>query len=531
MMRTVYLKSWKRAETARARASRRARRSNCRHGAASPLFAVEGKTCMKIHLMTMRNMTGYSLWFSASKTLKTKRVLQLKYGGQSIRVTLKPQLTSPVQQKGAVPVGRGTKHTSSVGMEDEDEKTVLPSLWISPRIRESLRLPEEGEFFLRQSADEWSLGPCVGFYSNLESTSERPFGEQTNMFIDLSRLGAQKGVDVVILTPGYLRTRRGWRFDYRTERFVQMAIPHPDIIIRRSGTFLPGLLAQVVEDLNSFKSEGKLHTLPRICGNKWALYQTLKTDPQLSGRFPETVLAKNAQEVYRLIQQKGDVYVKPVSGAQGIQVYHLFIEGGKVVAAWERRLQKLNTKTRLRDNFQTDVVSKSFASFAEFSRFWRQTRLHRCLVQDTVVLPRTLKNEPFDFRWLVQNCGEYTVLARVARIGQSGAVTTNIHTGARAMAAETALKAAVWLEPQNVIRQLDEVALRVAERLEAKYGPFAEVGVDMAVRPDGRVFVFEANPTPGRRMLRSLNGDVRKLSLVCLLEYAMRATGFELESR
>lgn len=383
---------------------------------------------------------------------------------------------------------------------------------------------------MKQAITERGWGPCLGVYSSLDSQGDRPFGEQTNLFRDLVHLGAQKGVDVVILTPGYVRTQQGWRYDQELKRWVLKPIRQPDVIIRRSGTFSPQSLPQVVQDLNSFKSEGKLHTLPRVCGNKWSLYQVMKSDPELARRFPQTVLARSAREVYRLVQQKGDVYIKPVAGAQGVQVYHLFLQGNKVVASWEKKVRSPFDEEKLRGNFETYVVSESFARLDAFERFWQQTRLRQCLVQDTVVLPRTADNEPFDLRWLVQNCQDYTVVARVARIGRHGSVTTNIHTGAKAMAAENVLATAGGLDSESVLQELDQVALRVARHLETKYGRFAEVGIDMAVQSDGRVFVFEANPTPGRRMLRSLGGDVRKLSLMCLVEYAMRATGLELES-
>ncbi len=77
----------------------------------------------------------------------------------------------------------------------------------------------------------------------------------------------------------------------------------------------------------------------------------------------------------------------------------------------------------------------------------------------------------------------------------------------------------------EVIAAVDRVALAVAKRLQRLYGPFAEVGIDLALRKSGEVVVFEVNPTPGRRMLRSLPGNIREMSLHCLVEYAIRANG------
>lgn len=374
-------------------------------------------------------------------------------------------------------------------------------------------------------------GPCLGVYSHIESSDDRPFGEQTKLFVDLSRLGAQKGVDVVVLTPGFQRERQGWRYSKQAGNWIRGSVPNPDVIIRRSGTFPVQFLPHVIQDLSAFKSAGKLHTLPRICGNKWSLYQVLRQDPYLSERIPDTVVANSAQSVAKIVRLKRDVYVKPLAGAQGVNIFHLLLHSGRLVVTWERKNSLGFQRKDNRKGFKTDVLSQEFKTTADFTRFWQATKLQRCLVQDTVKLPRTELNEPFDFRWLVQDCGGMSVVARVARVGQVNAVTTNIHTGARPLPAEEALASAGWTDASQVIDELDQVALAVARRLEHKYGRFAEVGVDMAVQDDGRVYVFEANPTPGRRMLRSLAGNVREMSLVYLLEYARRATGFDTERR
>ncbi|MCL6444217.1 MAG: hypothetical protein K6T83_12305, partial [Alicyclobacillus sp.] len=57
------------------------------------------------------------------------------------------------------------------------------------------------------------------------------------------------------------------------------------------------------------------------------------------------------------------------------------------------------------------------------------------------------------------------VMARVARVGAIGSVTTNIHTGGQATPAEQALSSAGLAGHAQILSHLDEVALAVAERL------------------------------------------------------------------
>ncbi|MCF8564835.1 YheC/YheD family protein [Alicyclobacillus tolerans] len=364
---------------------------------------------------------------------------------------------------------------------------------------------------------------CLGLYANLEDSPTRPFGEQTLLFVDLVRLGQDKGVDVVVLTPGFRRSGEGWTYRVRDKSWQVARTRLPDVVLRRSGTFRMRFLPDVRNDLQWLRELGKLHSLPRICGNKWELYRVLRGEETLSGKLPVTTLADSAADVYREVLARKDVYVKPLNGAQGVQIYRLFINGNRMTATWQDRPFPVNLAQHA--VFQTEVRERAFGSFQDFQKFWSSTKLKRCLVQDTVSLLRTGDERPFDFRWLVQRCGDWRVMARVARIGNPKSVTTNIHTGGQAVEARAALEKIGWKNPDATIAQIDEVALAVAKRLETRYGPYAEVGIDLALTTGGGITVFEANPTPGRRMLRSLSGDVREMSLQCLVEYAIKAVG------
>ena len=455
---------------------------------------------------------------------------RLRFGGGGLRVSsivtraTKPDLCLDSESPACVPsFSPSADHEPDVAGGANGDATVC----VGRYAQERLSLPESGTLHVRVLKDRvWHLGPCLAFYSQLTHSELRPFGEQTQMFADLSVMGKQLGVDVIVQTPGDPQEKLGWRYSPENDFWIRQTSPAPDVVIRRSGMFPAVDMQSVVRDLTTYKTDGKLHSLPRICGNKWALYQAFReTSSALGALFPETKLAESPEVVYDIAMSRGDVYVKPLTGAQGILVFHLTRHHGRLVAAYEERWSP-SQRVPMRA-FETHATTREFRDAADFKRFWRTTGLMRCLVQDTVVLPRTRSHEPFDFRWLVQDCGQLEVVARVARIGQPGAVTTNIHTGARAMQAADALRLAGWSDAESMIAQLDRAALQAANELRQRYGPFAEVGVDLAIGEDNRVFVFEANPTPGRRMLRSLSGSVREMSLQCLLEYAIRATGFE----
>lgn len=375
--------------------------------------------------------------------------------------------------------------------------------------------------------DTWILGPCLALYASQYDNPIRMFGEQTRLFEDLTQMSENVGVDVVVLTPSSYQGGQAWRYVVKEARWVSTVMEEPDLVIRRSGTFPNAVARQVTMDMRRFQKKNVLHTLPRECSNKWRLYETLRRDSALKHYLPHTVLAETGRQVYNQILERKDVYVKPIGGAQGVSVFRLKAASGAVLASWEKRNLSRATE-RLNAIFEPDTTlcAESFSSYLQFEQFWKKTRLKRCIVQDTIRLPRIQDNCPFDFRWLIQSSDAPQVIARVARIGQPNAVTTNLHTGGRAMSAETLLDQAKYIQSEQLLQQMDHVALLVTRRLAISYGHFAELGIDLALTPDRKIFVFEVNPTPGRRMLRSLSDNVRELSLETLLEYASRATGF-----
>ncbi|WP_206922462.1 YheC/YheD family protein [Alicyclobacillus suci] len=373
----------------------------------------------------------------------------------------------------------------------------------------------------------WRLGPVLGLYVDLIAAKDRPFGEQTRMFEELCTYGQQLGVFVVVQTPGDVTARSAKVYDSvsKTWRTVRGVVP--DLVIRRAGTFKKPRAKVAKRELQQLLLRKRLYTLPSQCSNKWTLYQVLHSTPELNRHLPGTTMCTSGTQLYREVMARNDVYVKPPGGSQGVSIYRLQRKGALIEATFERRVVPRYTE-RLTKVFEprTTIEHRIIQSIDECVSFWKQTRLTRAVVQDTVELPK-LDGQPYDFRWLVQSSDEPTVVARVARVGQKGAVTTNIHTGGDARKAEDLVRRIVGRDSvKETIAKMDKLASQVVRTLAARYGPFAELGIDFALTPKGDIYIFEVNPTPGRRMLRMLSQDTRRLSLEYLLEYAIRATGY-----
>lgn len=449
-----------------------------------------------------------------TKANSSMGVRQLRFGG----------ITCPIQHVLSQRVMRSSGSVSKLTM--------------SPEMANTLGIPNGHTIHLALQADTLILGPVVGLYVDIQENSVRRFGEQTQLFRELATLGEKMGVCVTIIGPPFHSTNVGWRLFPKKDRasdgsrteWKRITIKKPDLVLRRSGGFINHKESIAIEDLRRFAKENKLHTLPRICSNKWNLYGFLKKIPEVLPHLPFTTVANEAKHVYEAVRTRKNVYIKPLSGSQGISIYNLRWNDGAILASWEERIVPRQTE-RLSTVFHPDtrIRELKLSSIEAFSQFWKETGLRRCLVQDKVSLCR-IDEKPVDFRWLIQSSDHPVVVARVARVGKRGAITTNIHTGGQAVAFEDLIDqlphTAMIKQDKDIGKKLDQLATVVMHRLASKYGPFVELGIDFAIDNHGKIFLFEVNPTPGRRMLKSLDSSVRELSLQEMIEYAIRATGF-----
>jgi glutathione synthase/RimK-type ligase-like ATP-grasp enzyme len=401
---------------------------------------------------------------------------------------------------------------------------------ISSQLQKTLRLPAAGRLHCTQANGMWRLGPCLGVYVTKEKNPQRMFGEQTRLLEDLTRYAEERGVDIVVLTPGFKDRKRGWRFDTGLGTWHETLVTLPDVVLRRSGTFHEAD-AKVTADLNAFQKAGRLHSLPRNSSNKWTFYRVMQQSSTLRPYVPATVLVTSAAELKTALQRMRDAYLKPINGAQGVCIHRMQLRtGGVILMSREERVVP-RAAERLSTRFRPDtrLVTSELRGDTDLQSFWLsiQDKFRKWVLQESVQLLHTTDDRPVDFRWLVQYADGPQVLGRVARVGSPGAITTNLHTGGKAMDAKEVLELIPDIDAKQTIADMDTLALGVVEQLRHAFGPFAEVGIDIGIDESGKVVAFEVNPTPGRRMLRSLSDNVRKLSLVTLVEYAIRAAGFE----
>lgn len=346
----------------------------------------------------------------------------------------------------------------------------------------------------RQSSRHY-IGIMAGEF---RSDRTPPFGE-TRFYESLCAAGQSCGAEVFIFSPLYVNETEktvegygrnpegGWE-----KRFY----PLPDLIYDRA--FFSSKTSyeahrQAVRRLRSLKQAPYLGFGLK---SKWEMLHFLRRDPMLRPFLPRTVKITGPQEAARQLRQEKRIFLKPASGSQG---------KGTILA--ERTDQGWHVNARDAAN---EPVALEFAGETEFTQWLGGFMGRRSYLMQPYLELTAPSGEAWDIRVLVQKNGRglWELTGMGARVGASGSMTSNLHGGGSAAPVDE------WLEKQfghtraaELLETLRMLAGRIPAALEACNGRMAELGLDLGVDREGRIWIIEANTKPGRSIFRKLGQE------------------------
>jgi glutathione synthase/RimK-type ligase-like ATP-grasp enzyme len=119
--------------------------------------------------------------------------------------------------------------------------------------------------------------------------------------------------------------------------------------------------------------------------------------------------------------------------------------------------------------------------------------------------------------------GEWEVTGCAGRIGAARSVTSNLHGGGRAIEMEKLLRQRFASDKtiEKIRQTAEKLAMDIVDQLELEYGRLCELALDLAVDPDGHVWLIEINPKPGRNIFLQINDlEAYRTAIIRPLEYA-----------
>lgn len=328
-------------------------------------------------------------------------------------------------------------------------------------------------------------------------------------FRKLIEAGKELGAIVFLFSPADVRINEG-----KVRGFIPTAqggwmerwFPKPDVVIDRF-RYTP---KQSFREYVQFRKESPLLFANNRLANKWRVHQVLWKDEQMHQWLPETCNYKPSA-FREMLAKHHYVFVKPSNGTGGRGILRI-----KKAAKGYDLLGR--TKQRSKIHLQltsADALSRRVNSWAQGELFVVQQGLALDLIPGRSV----------DIRLMIQKNGEgqWSVTGLGVRVGGSKSATSNLHGGGKAVSANEFLTPRFGTQQTlAIIQECHNLAHQTASTLEAHFGRLIELGLDIGIDVNGRVWLIEVNPKPGREIFRQLGQKTRyEQAIKRPVEYAM----------
>ncbi len=388
------------------------------------------------------------------------------------------------------------------------------SIRLSAGLTRRMFLRSGSKYGIRCDGSVIHIGPVVGIMAEVFNQTGKPFGGQSYFISQVLMSGRRLGEICFAFSPysinwnkniiyGYKYGKNGWR---------KAVCPLPDVVYPREKAYSYSKL----NIRKKLAKKGVKFINPPLIG-KWKTHQIIIKNPRLIPYIPETKLVKNSQQINNMINKHRAVYLKPVAGSQGKNIIKIRKQGA---SNYHYQYQMNN---QLHKGSASSLVNLR-------SSLRRMMGRRKYIIQKQINLIRS-KGNILDVRILVQkdSTGSWGITGMACRVGRHGSITSNISTGGSGKKIEGILKRNFASEDQRIeiIESIKFVALEAARTLEDSIGKAGEMGIDIGIDKQGKVWFIEANLRPGRQVFTLIGKkQIRRQSVQSPVLYARYLAGF-----
>lgn len=263
-------------------------------------------------------------------------------------------------------------------------------------------------------------------------------------------------------------------------------------------------LPKVVYDRSIFKGENRLKAkqVKKVLAAKgvnfinrksdflkWETYKLLKGYPNILPFLPETILLKKTFDLEDMLAAYGQVCVKTNNGSMGREVIFIYkLDSSEYEVIYPRR------------------APRCFSDFkdltASLSDFWLN---RKCIIQKIIPLA-SWNDRLFDLRLLMQKIelSVWDCTAMVAKLAPPNKMVTNISQGGTAKDVFSILSDLWPTEAEHLMKEIKDLGCNICQILEENYGLLGEIGLDVALDKEGKIWLIEVNGKPGKSSIRGL---------------------------
>lgn len=335
------------------------------------------------------------------------------------------------------------------------------------------------------------LGPVVGVFINTRSLKlieklNPPISYQKNM--QANEEGNCLLYYFSIEDVNWVENKiKGFTFIKELNMWKHCWFPMPDVVYDRASRFEANQRLLVSHIRNQFRYHPRIHLINSGDAlSKWKVYKYLSKYPKIIGYLPKTILYKSFQDIINMLNEYKFIFLKASYGSKGRQVLSIEQIGEKYkISFYSHGLKyKLLDMEQLQEFVNKFITRKSY------------------VVQQGCRLIK-YEGRTMDMRVLINKdgSGKWKAIYNLCRITGKDATITNYYHGGRLADYEDIYPNLKRENPNINIPSYDEIVnatIKIATYIEKDYGSFGEIGMDMALDKDGKLWFIEGNAQPDK---------------------------------
>lgn len=357
------------------------------------------------------------------------------------------------------------------------------------------------------------IGPYIGIAANLKPDRSKPFGMQTFFIRQLIEQAQAMGAVCFAFSMKDIDLKKAQirGFTCHNNVWVKALFPLPDVIYPRCNSEFNRYSVR-----QSLQNMGVRYFNPPGIG-KWGTYKTLIQNPRLVQYLPDTRLINSFRDLNEMLNKYHHVYMKPITGSQGKNIIKVSQLGRPKSYEYQYQIKQRRVFEKA-GNLQE--LERKLRPFMGSRRYLAQQQIN-LLRKDGCIM---------DLRVMTQKnrIGKWTVTGNAFRIGKAGSITSNISGGGSVGDVQTLLNLYFdKTQVKEIMNDIDFLALETARTMETRLGPTGELGIDIGVDQNGKIWLIEANLKPARKIfLLMKDNEARLMSVRRPIEYSIYLAGF-----
>ena len=349
--------------------------------------------------------------------------------------------------------------------------------------------------FFNERENELKIGPVVAVLSGIPVMFLAP--EVVSLYRTIAVAARDAGMLFYVFTPDLINFANGtvngfYYSPYALSHngWIMREFPLPDIIYNQAGFISDELKPMYRKLLLEYLQEHinvKLVNPFLALNDKLATHKILWGDQLAKDYIPETRDCACTADILAMLQKYDAVHLKPCVSSLGRGVLKVSLQdNGSFMIQFHRHTGKKIT----------EIIRGEDALSARLQPLLEQQPY---LVQQSIPLIQ-YENRPVDFRvHLFKNeQGRWECLVVKARLGPVAGVVTGLAGGGFRLAGDKLLgKLFPPAETRLILGDIEATTLMLAQALERLLAKeFGELGFDMGVDGEGKVWMIEVNPKP-----------------------------------